>query len=277
MAGRSMASSADGRYQFTSKERDAESGLDYFGARYYDSWRGQWISVDPLLEKYPNLSPYNYTADNPIRLFDPDGGGILDYLYGVGVAIVRNMVPIYNGTDVSSYSGNKTDYAAGRVMGDITSQYIGNAEVDAGTGGEAVGAVETATGVGAGPGVVTVAASAALQAHGAMTATVATVNLAKDMHTLQNENTNESTNSGGQTYNGRPTDEHGNVLGGSGESRQYTTQHSTRKGAKDAARNKGKSAPAKHTSSKNGRPDHFHAADQNGEKIPNSTHHEYPQ
>jgi RHS repeat-associated protein len=76
MAGRSMASSADGRYQYTAKERDAESGLDYFGARYYDSWRGQWLSVDPKAEKYQNLSPYNYAAGNPIKYLDSDGGGI---------------------------------------------------------------------------------------------------------------------------------------------------------------------------------------------------------
>lgn len=39
MPGRSRTTSADPRYQFTSKERDAaETGYDYFGARYYDSW-----------------------------------------------------------------------------------------------------------------------------------------------------------------------------------------------------------------------------------------------
>ena len=61
------------RYTFSGKERDAESGLNYFGARYYQSTHSFWLSVDPLLDKYPNLSPYAYCAGNPVRYFDEDG------------------------------------------------------------------------------------------------------------------------------------------------------------------------------------------------------------
>ena len=58
----------------TGKERDSETGFSYFGARYYDSdLMTGWLSVDPLADKYPNLSPYAYCAWNPIRLVDPDG------------------------------------------------------------------------------------------------------------------------------------------------------------------------------------------------------------
>lgn len=63
--------------QFTGKERDSESGLDYFGARYYNSEIGRWVSGDPLSGKYPNLSPYNYAANNPILLVDPNGKEIV--------------------------------------------------------------------------------------------------------------------------------------------------------------------------------------------------------
>ena len=59
---------------FTGKERDSETGFSYFGARYYDSdVLTGWLSVDPLADKYPSLSPYAYCAWNPIRLIDPDG------------------------------------------------------------------------------------------------------------------------------------------------------------------------------------------------------------
>ena len=61
------------RFRFTGKERDAETGYDYFGARYYSSTLGIWLSVDPKSDKYPNLSPYVYCADNPMRLVDPIG------------------------------------------------------------------------------------------------------------------------------------------------------------------------------------------------------------
>ena len=73
MTGRSYTSSADQRYKFTGKERDASTGLDYFGARYYDSFRGQSLEVDPLYSKYPGTSPYDYVLSNPVRLVDPDG------------------------------------------------------------------------------------------------------------------------------------------------------------------------------------------------------------
>ena len=59
---------------FTGKERDSETGFSYFGARYYDSdLMTGWLSVDPMADKYPSLSPYNYCAWNPVKLVDPDG------------------------------------------------------------------------------------------------------------------------------------------------------------------------------------------------------------
>ena len=38
-----------------------------------------WLSVDPLADKYPSLSPYAYCAWNPVKLVDPDGRMIDDY------------------------------------------------------------------------------------------------------------------------------------------------------------------------------------------------------
>ncbi len=61
------------RYKFNGKELDPQTGYYYYGARYYDPVISRWLSVDPLTEKYPGLSPYNYTANNPVMLVDPDG------------------------------------------------------------------------------------------------------------------------------------------------------------------------------------------------------------
>ena len=61
------------RYTFSGKERDEETGYSYFGARYYNSALSIWLSVDPMSDKYPGLSPYTYCADNPVKLVDPDG------------------------------------------------------------------------------------------------------------------------------------------------------------------------------------------------------------
>ena len=63
---------------FTGKERDSETGFSYFGARYYDSdLMTAWLSVDPMADKYPGLSPYAYCAWNPVKLVDPDGEEIV--------------------------------------------------------------------------------------------------------------------------------------------------------------------------------------------------------
>ncbi|MBN1500308.1 MAG: RHS repeat-associated core domain-containing protein [Spirochaetes bacterium] len=81
-------------YKFTSKELDTETGLYYYGARYYDCKLSRWISADPPLatgEYFPsggnnsnlpgmggvfnsiNLNGYTYCAENPVIYMDPDG------------------------------------------------------------------------------------------------------------------------------------------------------------------------------------------------------------
>ncbi|NSW45743.1 MAG: RHS repeat-associated core domain-containing protein [Bacteroidales bacterium] len=63
----------DARYKFTGKERDVETGYDYFGFRYYDSDGSTWISSEPLFGAHTDLSPYNYCSWNPVGKTDPDG------------------------------------------------------------------------------------------------------------------------------------------------------------------------------------------------------------
>ena len=66
-------------HTFTGKERDTETGYSYFGARYYDSdLSGLFLSVDPMANKYPDISPYAYCAWNPLKLVDPDGEEAFD-------------------------------------------------------------------------------------------------------------------------------------------------------------------------------------------------------
>jgi RHS repeat-associated protein len=63
-------------YKFTGKERDSESGLDNFGARYNSSNVGRFMSPDPLggsLIDPQTLNKYSYVRNNPVNLTDPTG------------------------------------------------------------------------------------------------------------------------------------------------------------------------------------------------------------
>ncbi len=50
-----------------------QTGLDYFGARYYSSGLSVWLSGDALADKYPGTSAFMYVHGNPVMLVDPDG------------------------------------------------------------------------------------------------------------------------------------------------------------------------------------------------------------
>ncbi len=114
-------------YKFTGKELDPETGLYYYGARYYDPVLSKWISTDPALEKFlptgnkdrdqnlpgmggvfnpVNLSAYAYGHNDPVRTIDPDGrdalivaftqykvgtpSGHMPFLGHAGVVIIDN-------------------------------------------------------------------------------------------------------------------------------------------------------------------------------------------
>jgi RHS repeat-associated protein len=60
-------------YKFNGKEFDEETGLYYYGARYMNPVASIWYGVDPLTEKYTNVSAYTYCLSNPVKMVDPDG------------------------------------------------------------------------------------------------------------------------------------------------------------------------------------------------------------
>lgn len=65
------------RFSFNGKEKineisGAGNNLD-FGARIYDDRLGRWLSLDPLMIKYPYLSPFNFVANSPLMFIDPNG------------------------------------------------------------------------------------------------------------------------------------------------------------------------------------------------------------
>jgi RHS repeat-associated protein len=115
------------KYETTQHERDQETGLDYRGARFYDSDVARFLTVDPLEDKYPNLSPYNYVGNNPINNIDINGDSITPVGHGqhlrMGLINWDKGVPagngytLYGGTGTNS-SGNATQMWVARMDGD---------------------------------------------------------------------------------------------------------------------------------------------------------------
>ena len=72
----SETGTANNNYKFSTKNLDDESGLYYFGARYYDPEIGRFITKDPDggdVTDPQSLNPYGYVKNNPLNLVDPDG------------------------------------------------------------------------------------------------------------------------------------------------------------------------------------------------------------
>ena len=93
-------------YKFTGKERDGESGLDNFGARYNSSWMGRFMTPDwsetPQAVPYADFSDpqtlnlYSYTRNNPLTWTDPDGHCFpLCTLGGAAVGGLVNLGRVY--------------------------------------------------------------------------------------------------------------------------------------------------------------------------------------
>ena len=90
--------------RFTGKERDAETGLDYFGARYYSGAQGMFISADwsatpePVpyakFEDPQTLNLYSYVRNNPTTTRDPDGYDAL-WVVDKQTGQVTLMIPVH--------------------------------------------------------------------------------------------------------------------------------------------------------------------------------------
>ena len=92
-------------YLFNAKEFDEETGLYYYGARYYDPRLSLWISTDVLEEKYSEFSSYCFVGNNPIIQKDSNGKDWLkcngQYLYH---PLVRNQI------EANNIYGNHAEY-----------------------------------------------------------------------------------------------------------------------------------------------------------------------
>ena len=119
---RAAGSLYDERFTFTGKERDEETGFSYFGARYMDhELMTMWLSVDPMSDKYPSISPYAYCAWNPVKLVDPDGNDWVENKETGDVTWNKNVTSPSTTPEGYIYRGR--DYVRDKIW---TQQKVGN-------------------------------------------------------------------------------------------------------------------------------------------------------
>lgn len=131
--------------RFTGKERDVESGLDYFGARYYASSMGRWMSPDwadkPEAVPYSDLGNpqslnlYGYVRNNPLSKADPDGLDCCqtpsDFLSGAGGAVGSDNTGGLSPRGTPDSTAGRT----GAAFGDVLAGLQGGLQIIAGAGG----------------------------------------------------------------------------------------------------------------------------------------------
>jgi RHS repeat-associated protein len=150
-------------YLFTGKELDEETGLYYFGARYYDPRTSVWQSPDPILANYLpdisepnrrllgmggifnsyNLSVYHYSAHNPVKYKDADGN-FFDIVWDVA-NIAMGVASFAGNVATGNFAGAALD-AAG-IVADTTAAVIPGVPGGAGTAIKAARAADKAVDV----------------------------------------------------------------------------------------------------------------------------------
>ncbi|HXP68610.1 MAG TPA: RHS repeat-associated core domain-containing protein [Candidatus Dormibacteraeota bacterium] len=179
-------------YKFEGKERDIETNNDDFGARYYSSAFGRWLSPDwsavPAPVPYANLSNpqtlnlYAMVSDNPETFADLDGHDCCDIWDAIN--FVMGLANAYGSDNLGGAGRQQQDTTAGKVgaaVGDAVATVEGGEKAVTGTAGAIVGTGADATGEGAIVGVPLQVASTALAGQGILEGSTGGVNLIKDI------------------------------------------------------------------------------------------------
>ena len=131
------------QYKYNGKEFDGMYGLNTYdyGARHYDAALCLFPAMDPLCEKYYNVSPYAYCANNPIILVDPDGKNPIYDTRGNFLGCTSEgytgQIYVYKGNEAIDWQKQtmedileKDDLGDFMTFEDVESSYSGDAKVN---------------------------------------------------------------------------------------------------------------------------------------------------
>lgn len=105
------------RFGFTGRELDAETGLYYYRARYYDPTMGRFITKDPLQPvEGGSINPYTYANNNPVNYVDPDGESPVLIGMAIGAFIGTMLTPTPTDTHITT-AGEAGRIAVGATIG----------------------------------------------------------------------------------------------------------------------------------------------------------------
>ena len=102
-------------YLFNAKELDEETGLYYYGARYYEPRLSLWMSTDPMQEKYPQHTSYLFVGSNPVNAIDPDGNKIVFINGKIGGGSPKAGASYWNGNNSDFVKGAKSFFHDDKV------------------------------------------------------------------------------------------------------------------------------------------------------------------
>ena len=232
---RAITNSDPNNYKFTGKERDSESGLDDFDARYYSSSMGRFMSPDwsavptPVpYAKFTNpqtLNLYSMVADDPESFVDLDGHAdddigdqIAHFFVSAGLTFLSDNV-----FGAFRPSASSPEEHFGQALGDFAAQQSGIAEAELGA------SLATPALVLAGSGQVeALAVPTGLVAHGTVTAGIGTINLAKDAAETSSSGKSDSSKKDSASKEVKP------------DTRQTKAEKNTLEGAQEQADSIGK-------------------------------------
>ncbi len=281
------------RQKFTSKERDSETGLDYFLARYYSSVQGRFTSPDEFaggpdelfdfaaaasenptfyaeLDNPQSLNKYQYTYNNPVNMVDADGH--CPPCFGPSISGIGESLELISNPDAALDKLQLKISAVGMAPAAGEAADLVNAGISAARGNFSEAALDLTGALGPVGSGVAVANRFRKLAKVANKVDDA-VEVGVDVSVKSGTTAKKAENLANADAKGIPRSQ----LGPSGKPKVITVKHATQKRAQDAAQVRSKGKPVKHVNPAKRR-NHYHSTDKRGRprKAKQNIHHEFP-